>query len=559
VAATAYAEVGEASAGTERAAAWAGGHACRSSVTLGAGVNFLCWGWERCRSTFRSSSGLRALASHPLRVLGARRAGVARRLPPRPPLGGAGSAVLLWRSLCVSAEAIGGIVGSLAADALPKCRIPPCAASVHSQHPATPVRTLIDNTFLHRIGEAATARESIPLIDCFAVLALAEQIMFCDDIEVSGFESDQVRTRSEETIALLQQEGVGSRYAPVVQLYSFGRAEYAQACDGAVADIRTIIENSPVERLIEVGKQADASARPVGIVEQPLLAWADRAKALPRQIDEIRAAALDRKAIGSFDYIVASDRNVRTRLRELTTGPAVDVPHVVSGLSVIFRASVNQHLATNRGGFYAPAPKRAAMLCSVTQGARAELSRHLTAFIAEKKKTTEASAGWTQVLGQDVRLPLPLFAIHFLRKNKAKGVMDILAKAAELRHDPDVRILRSFFARFETATREGDPYTRLKMENRLAQAAADVRTDLGSVNSASFTLLLVALNPLLRRLNTDGDLKLEELPRDLETELELVSAWRRRLLLGRLTAEMIHQPSLYADLVKLFGNLRIIP
>lgn len=419
------------------------------------------------------------------------------------------------------------------------------------------MRTLLDTTFIHRISVATAARDSLSLHDCCGVLALAEQIMFCDGIEITGFETDSVRDRSHETVTTLQREGVGSSQCPIISLYPFSRAEYAHACIKSTLDIRAIIENTSREQALSIGRQVDSATRPLGVKEQPLFEWLGPKERGKQELADIRAHALEEKAIGGYDYIAASDVNIRRRLKEIGRCREDDRRTIANGLSLIFRSTINQHLAENRGGFYAPAPKRAEIVSNASQLARTQLATRIVRLV-DAKRGTRGARSLSHVVGTDIRIPLPIFAIHFLRAKKARGVFDILSKAAELRHEKEVIALREFFGRFETAAIEADPLLRLKMEARISQCIRDIESDIDSVNSPGFTLLLVALDPLLKRINADFDLKLNELPRDFETGLELVTAWRRRLLLGRMTAGLMQKQGLYAELSRLFGDIRIV-
>lgn len=88
------------------------------------------------------------------------------------------------------------------------------------------MRVLIDNTGFHSAGRCLD-KTGLGLIDVKGLLQFALELIFSDEILISGFESDGILGRSKVIAEKLRSKGVEQE---AIQIRYYSMEDYAKAC-----------------------------------------------------------------------------------------------------------------------------------------------------------------------------------------------------------------------------------------------------------------------------------------------------------------------------------------
>jgi hypothetical protein len=321
-------------------------------------------------------------------------------------------------------------------------------------------RLLLDNTGLHRVHVvlSTSAEQTIPLSDALALLHFAEHIMFSEGMIVSAFERPGIRDISAEAIARLASHGCTSLSGGRTLLTSedFSDSEYSVACHNAAFSIQEDLQLLDTATIRRAARLANELVWPLGGVDKPPLEkWLAHAWSQEERRDLVDES-LQRKALGAYDFIVASHEPIYRLMQGLAgTARSTEKLHSLAMLlDVVFRVTINEQLSGLRGCTYAPAPQRA----KVTQKTD-HLFRHALERMIHEKASENGQvipSGLVRRIMAAEQLPLPVFALHFLAAREPSSPLEVLDVARELRDSPDVVALRKWLAKWETVYNSAD-------------------------------------------------------------------------------------------------------
>jgi hypothetical protein len=315
------------------------------------------------------------------------------------------------------------------------------------------MKIFLDNTAIHRISPTIRGKDaSIPIkrIDALALLHLAEHIMFSDVLEVSAFELQSIIDTTSETIKLLQENDcIDIKGDLSINTIDFDKDIYKNACDKAAPKILEDLMTLNEESVAKWCRIADESTQPLGIRGSQLEKWIVN-NFNKAQINEFNSNALERKSNGSYDYIIASSEAILGQLKSLTSKYKNNnqVSAISAFLDVFFRVNINRELADNRSSVYSPAPGRAITIRKSEELFRYEVEKEIEKHIL--KENHAFSSKFIEQILKDEILPIPMFAIHFLKTKNASSPIELLRVARELReNNKDLNSLRSWLNKWE--------------------------------------------------------------------------------------------------------------
>ena len=162
---------------------------------------------------------------------------------------------------------------------------------------------------------------------------------------------------------------------------------------------------------------------------------------------ENQGARSGTKINGAFDYIVTSNDQIYHTIEDLArmVKQKRKLPLLESVLEVVIRVALNDKLAEHSGFTYSPAPQRAKLTHEVSRLFR-QMVEAMIMQAAHEQNRRFASEVLERLAGLE-RLPLPLFAIHYLREAGAHSPESVLEHAITLRHSADVTRLRKWLNR----------------------------------------------------------------------------------------------------------------
>ncbi len=342
------------------------------------------------------------------------------------------------------------------------------------------MKTFIDNTSLHRIYKVVSTNDAtLPIrkIDAVALLHLAEHILFSESILVSTFEIDHIQETTTETINLLKShEAIGNNENDlgIIQT-NFTDTQYREACNNAIDHIQADLLTLKPETISRWCKLVDEASKPIGIRGSQLEKWIMNDWGKSQRVD-IASSALERKASGSFDYILGSSDAVYGQLKVLTTNFRETnlVYKLAPFLDVFFRVNINRELGKYLNSTYSPAVQRSLTINKSDELFRREVEKQIEAHIDEQSSGF-ASSFIQNILKHEI-LPLPMFAIHFLRKEKIKSPIDMLHTAYKMRHEnDDVSAVRIWLNKWEENYSSSDSSKKEKAISELKNIANDLK------------------------------------------------------------------------------------
>jgi hypothetical protein len=286
------------------------------------------------------------------------------------------------------------------------------------------MKLLLDNTGLHRaqVVVSASADQSISLADALALLQLAEHIMFSEGMIVSDFELPHIRETTAEAIAGLADHGCIAAVADVadgkalLSVEAFSNSDYEEACHRAAPSIQEDLQLLDATALVRARRLADFSTKPLGVKAPAMEKWVAR----PWLVEVRRAladTALQGKAWGAYDFIVATHDPIYRLVQDLGRATRRKARFSLAMvLDVVFRVAINEQLSRLRGCTYSPAPQRANVTHETDHLFRHAVER-LLQTTADDHEVETSSRLINRIVSQE-RLPLPMFALHFLSTEK---------------------------------------------------------------------------------------------------------------------------------------------
>lgn len=310
----------------------------------------------------------------------------------------------------------------------------------------------VDNTSIHHLQKALTARgqgKSLSAADAMVFFQFAEHIMLCDKLLLSGFEPPPTVELTQLVIEKMRTDGytdLDGRQDFMVPI-EFTESQYASACRAAAPNVVQDL-TSLGDTVQKLGRLANDLTRPTPTKDPPLVKWLEQAWDESERQDIAASALAERSSIGAYDYVVAGSDSLYELLQKI--GGAVkgdDRRAVAAAVGVFFRSAINQELAAQLETYYTPAPQRARIVHEADRSFLRALEATITQIAVDSKLGLELDflgRAWTED-----RLPLPIFALHFLRKRVSEPNADILAIAHDLRDDADVSAVRSWLVDWE--------------------------------------------------------------------------------------------------------------
>ena len=180
--------------------------------------------------------------------------------------------------------------------------------------------------------------------------------------------------------------------------------------------------------------------------------------------------------IGTYDAVYGYNKNLTKGLKE---GPEVD--RVSAFLDVFFRLHINNKLGIQRNAIYSPAPQRAIV------ARRSEVLFRNAVEMRIREHIEKHSSGYMSQLLKDVlkneTIPLPMFAIHFLRSECVNTPLEMIESAQRLRDtNSDVQMIRSWLAKWEILYSSPSGTDKEKARKELDRLSADLGILRGSTS-----------------------------------------------------------------------------
>lgn len=315
------------------------------------------------------------------------------------------------------------------------------------------MKLFLDNTGLHRAHLAFRSGADQPVFfaDAMALLHLAEHIMFSDQLAFSTFEANDVTGMSQQIKCDLDRRGYTSTDAgSLISAVDFTEQEFAALCDATAGpileDLGRLQDSATLESALHL---AVGASGPFGGGDPRLQKWISRPWKQSERL-RLRDGALQRKASGAPDYLLSTNDQIYTSVQSLSrmVRQKRKLPLLASVLEVVIRVALNDKMATHRGFTYSPAPQRAKLTHEVNRLFRQMVEAAIMDAAHEGNRGNRpfASELLEKMVGLE-RLPLPLFAIHYLRNRGAHSPESVLEQAAVLRQCDDVVQLRKWLNR----------------------------------------------------------------------------------------------------------------
>jgi len=417
--------------------------------------------------------------------------------------------------------------------------------------------SFIDNTAVHNllsIIESDSWQKPINSIDIVALLHFAEHIMFSDAIEVSSFELPFIKDKTKETISLLESyECIDTtKEKRILDTQDFTDGDYTDACQKAAMFIQQDLALLSKENIDDWHRSADYRTRPLGIRGGQITKWIKREWPKEERQDLINRS-LENKASGSFDYVLAYDESVYNQLKQLTSHlkDSKKAEQVSIFLDVIFRVNINKELAKKRNAIYSPAPRRALAI---------EKSDSLFRFRVEqliKEQIKEHTENFPSALLEEIQknevVPLPLFAIHFLRGERISTPLELLQAALKLRHcNTELEDIRCWIKKWEKLYSSEKTEEKEKARLELDKISKQLNLDRKKLNIFSILRAGFEITPNGIKISPDLALLAEEI-------YGLIGKYKRhRIFLTLLRREYEFDESIGAEICKMLGRPIVI-
>lgn len=411
----------------------------------------------------------------------------------------------------------------------------------------------IDNTSIHHLYKAMELRRRgrpLSAADAVVFFQFAEHIMLCDQLFYSGFEPSPTVELTQLAIEKMQAEGyaIAEGDERFVQGIPFTTEQYAAACRAAAPSIFQDLTTLG-DRLKGLGRFANESTRPTPTKDPPMVKWLTHAHNESERERIGESALAERSSIGAYDYVVTGSTELYELLQRIGgTIHRDDLRGVAAAVGVFFRSAINQELAAEAKTYYTPAPQRARIVHEADRSFLHALEKTITETASNSKLGLE-----TDFLGRawiDDHLPLPLFALHFLREGANEGSTDILALAQDLRSAPEVKAVRKWLADWEARFASRNIGERKAARAELALIARELGLKLGKAGDYTSLLSVTASMDLF-----EGTVSIDP---DLPGKFKLIAQRmrlrnrRRRLFIAAIATD-IAAGDLGRDVMRMLG------
>lgn len=322
---------------------------------------------------------------------------------------------------------------------------------------------LVDNTGIHRLARVLDSKPSEPIrgVDVLELLHFAEHLMFADFLLYSLAESPIVGEKTRVILDKLESDyGLTSGQEPLLRGLPIDVDLHHRACLNSIIDVRDkLIDLSPSElehwcTLVDDASFPDTAKR--GMLIQPLREPHDRMERSWEARERLRTEG----ALATLDVVLYSDEVLHAHLQRLLAafnGPDSSLSDL---LSILIRIAVNNQLAIHANAKYAPAPKRAGLANRSAIFVRSNISRRIQQLLSEDRNGKRRVRDTLTALQQTEYLPLPYFAIKFLKEWRPKGPHEIIEAALDLRKTAEVRMVRDLLRGLESSQ---DPQAELEV------------------------------------------------------------------------------------------------
>lgn len=417
------------------------------------------------------------------------------------------------------------------------------------------MQALIDNTTLHAVKRTLDSYEDdrkILQADALTLLHFAEHIMFAEKMEVSTFEIPKIREVTEETVDKLNSIGCltpDGNKSLLLEQREFTDEEYAAACMKAAGKIQEDLTTLTKETLNEAILLADKSTRPIRADVAILDKWVNK-KWSRSERELVLKNSLSKKAVGAFDYTMACSDGLfeqfKIFIKKYRKTKYLDRILKVTG--IYFRIAINQELAKFRHAIYSPAPQRANVIMVSDK-----LFRHAVSKEIEGSITNQAESKFTSKLIQKIQdeevLPLPIFAIYYLRQKKIKGPNQLLECARKLRDEKDVLKLRSWFSKWEDLYASAHYDEKEKAKNELKYIAHFLNLDKDSNSILNIFRIGAEVDEKGAKFTLSPDTSV------LSNKLiPLINKYSRRQIFLSIAKELKYDENIGADLNRMLNS-----
>jgi hypothetical protein len=321
------------------------------------------------------------------------------------------------------------------------------------------LKTVIDNTALQLISKFNTQNVKSTAIYPIEVINnlfhFAEHILFADEMEVISFSNPTIRENTYSTTDFLNSTGCISpdQKGSLLNIIDYSADDYANACEDASSHIIDDLLGLNIDLLLKCGELSDVSTRPLGVDFTGFEKWITKEWSNEERQD-FKYKAIEMKGDGICDYAICSNDALYHQFKLLTSNLDVssdNLSKILYALNVFFRTAINQSLASQRNAQYSPAPQRSNVISKSDQLFRYAISKEITRVVSSIDGSR--TSNFLKLLRNSESIPLPIFALHFLRKRKShwqgKGPLAILDAARYMRDEKEVRELRNWLNKWE--------------------------------------------------------------------------------------------------------------
>jgi hypothetical protein len=426
---------------------------------------------------------------------------------------------------------------------------------------------LIDNTTLHCLYRIISKKKNqsyvISTADLLTILHFAELIMFSDEMVVSSFSIPEVWGVTDQVINILKNEGwvdEGKNQDLLLSPINFSKEAYSNACDSAADDIEEFLKTCNNDKLRQLGSLSNESSR----VEMkskipPILKWMTQ-EFKKNDLESIKSRALNKKAAGSYDYIISKNKNIYKTIKEKSKYlNKNDLYSVSNAIGVIFRTYINEHLAglvntlKSKETFYSPAPQRGKIVYKGNELFRLSLSNNIVEQI--KKEKGNFQDNWIELIQRDEKIPIPVFAIcclqeEYKKKRKKGNLITFFETARALRDSRNIKSLRSYFNKFQTPQGMKDY---VKGANRVYSEINYMIDSINLKSKKNYSLFSI-FSPISNFLTGKYFKCLEEVGKSIgHTEFFKALLNPRRHYISTLAKKLAFEKALIRDIMKMTG------
>lgn len=342
--------------------------------------------------------------------------------------------------------------------------------------------TFIDNTAVHSIHSALN-KECSRSVDAYSLLHVAENILFAERMIVSSFERPQTKELTQETLIKLKKLGcIDNEKDDLIQIVDFSNDHFVQACEKSIP---MIIEDLKYLDFSSFQKYSikNSFLKPIGFVNPVIQKWISCEWEIQKR-EEVKQLAINdiSTSANAFDYIIASNDQLYELLNEKTKNIKKDI-NALHLIDVICKLAINQELAKLQCGVYSPAPQRANLISEFEQTFRYALLNGIQCFI-ESRYGKLASKTLNRIK-QIEKLPLPLFAIHFLDKEEFNSPESFLLAARKMRDAGEVKAIREWLKKWESVFNSEDYKKKIKAKQQLLKVLDDIELNSNNLSISS--------------------------------------------------------------------------